>query len=147
MISIQTENFNIDKIINELRSSNNSIGAIVTFSGYVRDFKSLHDRAADHLYLEHYEGMTHKSLEDIDNFARSKWNLIDTRIIHRIGSIKLSEPIVLIVVASKHRDDAFDACRYIIDFLKIEAPFWKKEVSNNHSSWVEQKDSDLVKIK
>lgn len=147
MVLIQKDPFVFDNIIMQAKGNNSKIGSIVTFTGYVRDFYDIHEESLDHLIIEHYEGMTYKSLISIEKSAHKKWDLIETRIIHRFGIIKLNESIVFILVASKHRDNSFDACRYIIDHLKTEAPFWKKEVSRNHSSWVKQKDSDLVRVK
>ena len=147
MVLIQQELFSFEEILHDLKSKNNNIGAVTSFIGYVRDFDDNLEDKLDHLEIQHYEGMTQKKLQEIEKTAHKKWDLIETRIIHRVGVIKLNEPIVFILVASKHRDNAFDACRYIIDYLKTEAPFWKKEVSNNHSLWVEQKESDLIKVK
>ena len=147
MILIQEKSFEFEKILLDVKSNNYNIGAIASFIGYVRDFDKNSREQLDHITIEHYEGMTQKALQDIEKSAHKKWNLIETRIVHRVGVIQLNEPIVFILVASKHRDNAFDACRYIIDYLKTEAPFWKKEVSNNHSYWVEQKKSDFLKVK
>ena len=147
MVLIQKEPFSFEEILHDVKSKNNNIGALTSFIGYVRDFEDKPEDKLDHLDIEHYEGMTQKALQEIEKSAHNKWDLIETRIIHRVGVIQLNEPIVFILVASKHRDNAFDACRYIIDYLKTEAPFWKKEVSNIHSLWVEQKESDLVKVK
>jgi len=147
MIIVQNENIEFEKILSEVKDNKNNIGAISTFIGYVRDFEDRPGEQLNHLNIEHYEGMTQKALQEIEKFAHKKWDLLETRIIHRVGVIQLNEPIVFILVASKHRDNAFDACRYIIDYLKTKAPFWKKEVSNNYSWWVDQKESDLVKVK
>ena len=147
MVLIQQKPFSFEEILHDVKSKNNNIGAVTSFIGYVRDFDDNPKDRLDHLDIEHYEGMTQKALQEIEKTAHKKWDLIETRIIHRAGVIQLNEPIVFIIVASKHRDNAFDACRYIIDYLKTEAPFWKKEVSNIHSLWVEQKESDLVKVK
>jgi molybdopterin synthase catalytic subunit len=147
LISVQTDSFSIENILQELKNNNSKIGAIATFIGYVRDFDDELEEKLHHLKIEHYDGMTQKALQEIEKNAHKKWDLIETKIIHRIGVIQLNEPIVFVLVASKHRDNAFDACRYMIDYLKTEAPFWKKEVSNNHSYWVEQKESDLFKVK
>ena len=146
MIIIQKQDIKFEKILREVKGNNN-IGAISSFIGYVRDFEDSQEDKLNHLNVEHYEGMTQKALQQIEKFVHKKWDLIETIIIHRVGIILLNEPIVFILVASRHRDNAFDACRYIIDYLKTEAPFWKKEVSNNHSLWVEQKESDLLKVK
>lgn len=147
MIIVQKENIEFEKILSEVKDNKNNIGAISTFIGYVRDFEDRPGEQLNHLNIEHYEGMTQKALQEIEKLAHKKWDLLETRIIHRVGVIQLNEPIVFILVASKHRDNAFDACRYIIDYLKTKAPFWKKEVSNNYSWWVDQKESDLVKVK
>ena len=147
MIIVQNENIEFEKILSEVKDNKNNIGAISTFIGYVRDFEDRPGEQLNHLNIEHYEGMTQKALQEIEKLAHKKWDLLETRIIHRVGVIQLNEPIVFILVASKHRDNAFDACRYIIDYLKTKAPFWKKEVSNNYSWWVDQKESDLVKVK
>jgi len=147
MILIQKNFFKFEKIISDIKSNNSNIGAISTFIGYVRDFDNKINEHIIHLEIEYYDGMTQKYLEEIECSAKKKWDLIETIIIHRVGVIKLDEPIVFILVASRHRDEAFEACRYIIDHLKTKAPLWKKEVSNNHSLWVEQKESDLVKVK
>jgi len=147
MIIVQNENIEFEKILSEVKDNKNNIGAISTFIGYVRDFEDRPGEQLNHLNIEHYEGMTQKALQEIEKLAHKKWDLLETRIMHRVGVIQLNEPIVFILVASKHRDNAFDACRYIIDYLKTKAPFWKKEVSNNYSWWVDQKESDLVKVK
>jgi len=147
MIIVQNENIEFEKILSEVKDNKNNIGAISTFIGYVRDFEDRPGEQLNHLNIEYYEGMTQKALQEIEKLAHKKWDLLETRIMHRVGVIQLNEPIVFILVASKHRDNAFDACRYIIDYLKTKAPFWKKEVSNNHSWWVDQKESDLVKVK
>lgn len=147
MVIIQESDILIEKILSDLKSENNHIGAISSFIGFVRDFDQNSTNQLDYIFIEQYEGMTQKSLQEIEKSAHKKWALEDLYIFHRVGLIKLNEPIVFIAVASKHRDDAFDACRYIIDYLKIQAPLWKKEVSNNHSLWVEQKESDLIKVK
>ena len=96
--------------------------------------------------LEHYPGMTEKALNEIELNAKSKWQLEDVYIIHRIGKLKPTEPIVAVVVASEHRKNAFEACEFIIDFLKTEAPFWKKEISDQQiETWVEGRDEDYKK--
>jgi len=147
MIIIQEHPLIINQLILNFKSDNPLIGAVVTFQGYVRDFDNTLNGSIKYLEIEFYEEMTKKELKKIEETAKKKWELIDIAIIHRFGRVSLNEPIVCIIVSSKHRDDAFDACRFIIDYLKIQAPFWKKEVSRNHSSWVEQKKSDLVKVK
>ena len=147
MIKIVNKAFISNDELKMFNLNNSNIGAVVTFSGYVRDFDVTQTLKLTHMTIEHYPGMTEKKLIQIEESARIKWDLKNLLIIHRVGDINLNEKIVFIAVSSEHRDNAFDACRYIIDYLKTEAPFWKKEVSSNHSSWVQQKDSDLSKTR
>jgi molybdopterin synthase catalytic subunit len=92
--------------------------------------------------LEHYPGMTEKSLELIATKAREKWKLQNITIIHRIGTLNVNDQIVLVITTSKHRQEAFDSCNFIIDYLKTDAPFWKKELTENNEGWVEARVSD-----
>jgi len=118
----------------------NSIGAIVSFIGKVRDFSE--GSNITKMKLEHYPGMTEKSLISIENEARERWKIQDLRIIHRFGDLLPADQIVLVIVASNHRAQAFLACEFIMDYLKTSAPFWKKELTNTSERWVEHKDSD-----
>ncbi len=111
-------------------------GAVVTFVGRVRDFSGA---ASRRLWLEHYPGMTEKVITDIVAQAQARWPIQKTRVIHRIGELTPGDQIVLVGVSAAHRQDAFDACAFIMDFLKTQAPFWKKE--GDH--WVAAKQSDL----
>jgi molybdopterin synthase catalytic subunit len=116
-------------------------GAIVTFVGKVRDFNQ--GEEVKGLALEHYPGMTEKALADIVAQARGRWPLQECTLIHRIGELRLGDQIVLVGVSSAHRDAAFDACHFIMDFLKTRAPFWKKELTaEGVQRWVEAKESD-----
>ena len=146
-VCIQEDVFNIEKIISLVRKNNSSIGAIVSFIGFVREFdNSKKTKKLLQMDLEHYPGMTEKALNEIELNAKSKWQLEDVYIIHRIGKLKPTEPIVAVVVASEHRKNAFEACQFIIDFLKTEAPFWKKEISDQQiETWVEGRDEDYKK--
>ncbi len=146
-VCIQEDVFNIEKIISLVRKNNSSIGAIVSFIGFVREFdNSKKTKKLLQMDLEHYPGMTEKALNEIELNAKSKWQLEDVYIIHRIGKLKPTEPIVAVVVASEHRKNAFEACEFIIDFLKTEAPFWKKEISDQQiETWVEGRDEDYKK--
>jgi len=145
-ICIQKDLFNIEKIISNLRKNKPSIGAIVSFIGYVRDFnKEINTKKLKHMNLEHYPGMTEKTLIKIELNAKSKWSLEDVFIIHRVGKLLPSDPIVAVVVASQHRKNAFEACEFIIDFLKTDAPFWKKEISDQDELWVENRLEDHQK--
>ena len=111
-------------------------GATASFVGTMRDFND--DEHIESMTLEHYPGMTEKHLEKICADANQKWDLIDTLLIHRIGEIKISDPIVLVCVWSAHRAEAFDACRFIMEDLKSKAPFWKQESTSEGKRWVEK---------
>lgn len=139
-VRVQTEDFNLGAELSKLRYANANIGALVSFVGQVRD--SNDGDAINTLTLEHYPVMTQKSLEAIENEAKKRWQLIDTLIIHRFGTLKPQDQIVLVAITCSHRGDAFKACEFIMDFLKTSAPFWKKEATNQGESWVEAKVSD-----
>ena len=123
-----------------MRLSGQSVGAVVSFIGQVRDLNDGNEIQT--LTLEHYPGMTEKALEAIENEAKARWNVLESRIIHRVGTLKPQDQIVLVAVSSAHRGDAFSACEFIMDFLKSQAPFWKKEATNQGERWVEAKLSD-----
>ncbi len=116
-----------------------AIGAIVTFCGLVREFDK---HKGQGLFLEHYPGMTESVLEDIIRQAQDRWSIINARIVHRIGTLKLGEQIVFVGVNSAHRRDAFQACEFIMDCLKTQAPFWKKALSRNGDYWLEAREQD-----
>jgi len=139
-IRIQSSDFNFGKEIKNLQS-NKIDGAVVCFLGSVRDLKS--KVGLEKLEIEYYPKMAKKVLEETAKKAFKKWNLSQCLIIHRFGKLDVNEPIVLIITQTKHRKDAFRANEYIIDFLKINAPFWKKEHTNKESYWVEQNKKDL----
>ena len=141
LISIQTENFNVGQAHQQLALAAPHIGAIVTFTGLVREFA-----AGDNtdLFLEHYPAMTEKVLLDIIQQAAQRWNIINVHVIHRIGRLSLGEQIVFVGVNSAHRNDAFSAAEFIMDFLKTEAPFWKKEITAQGEHWVDAKNSDAI---
>lgn len=139
-VYVQEDLFDLQGITQQLKKLHNS-GASVTFEGYVRDF-DLGNERLDLLELEHYPGMTEKALLNIESLAMNRWHLDDVCIVHRYGKLKVGEPIVGIVVFAKHRKEAFDACHFIIDFLKTDAPFWKKEITNQQSYWVDAKKID-----
>lgn len=146
MINVQEADFDAAELLAQLRSrleadANANAGAIVTFIGYVRDYAP--DTATQTLHLEHYPGMCERELEDIAATARARWNLADTVIVHRVGSLTRNAQIVFVAAASAHRGDAFRGCEYIIDALKTRAPFWKREtLTSGRSFWVEQRQSD-----
>ena len=138
-IIVQTEDFDLTTEVELIKSTNSSIGAVVSFIGTVRDLIS---ESLVSLSLEHYPGMTEKSLTSIADKARNKWEIESITIIHRVGTLGIGDQIVLVITSSKHRQAAFDSCNYIMDFLKTDAPFWKKEVSDKEEKWVGKRESD-----
>ncbi|APR68611.1 molybdenum cofactor biosynthesis protein MoaE [Thalassolituus oleivorans] len=139
-IKVQTDDFNIADEYQALCAQNTEAGAIVFFSGLVRDRNEGSDVTG--LFLEHYPGMTERSLEDIVKQARLRWPILQVRLIHRVGQLDINDQIVFIGVSSVHREAAFDACRFIMDFLKTEAPFWKKETRTDGHHWIESQTKD-----
>ena len=140
MISIQPEDFDAAAEYQTLRDSGAGTGAIVVFTGLVRDSGDKPDVRG--LYLEHYPGMTEAVIEDLIRQAAERWDVRKARVIHRVGRLELSDQIVFVGVASTHRSDSFSACQFIMDALKTSAPFWKKEIMSEGEHWVEQKASD-----
>ena len=141
-IIIQEDSFSISKLILELSEKDN-VGAVVSFSGYVREFSK--EKQLKYMELEHYPGMTEKALESIVQKAKSHWCIEQTTIIHRVGKLLPKDIIVGVIVSSRHRSNAFKACEFIIDFLKTEAPFWKKEISDKGEVWVSERQEDIIK--
>lgn len=139
-VRVQTEDFDIAAEIARLRHGNAKIGAIASFIGLVRDLNE-GDSVAE-MTLEHYPGMTEKALEEIVATACQRWDILEPAIIHRVGTLRPLDQIVLVVVASAHRGEAFAACEFLMDYLKTRAPFWKKEQTPSGSRWVEARDSD-----
>ena len=140
-VSIQTEDFNQESEYSALRARSKKIGAIVTFCGLVREFD---EHAGYGLYLEHYPNMTENILEGIIQTAKHRWNIFDAHIIHRIGKLTLGDQIVFVGVNAPHRGEAFSACEFIIDFLKTEAPFWKKALNHSGDYWIEANKKDVT---
>ena len=141
-IIIQEDSFSISKLILELSEKDN-VGAVVSFSGYVREFSK--EKQLKYMELEHYPGMTEKALESIVQKAKSHWDIEQTTIVHRVGKLLPKDIIVGVIVSSRHRSNAFKACEFIIDFLKTEAPFWKKEISDKGEVWVSERQEDIIK--
>ena len=139
-VRVQTEDFDIGAAIAQLREGNTGIGAIATFVGTVRDLND--DAAITGLSLEHYPGMTEAALAEIVADAKARFAIHDAVVIHRVGALAPGDQIVLVAVASAHRGSAFDACEFIIDYLKTRAPFWKKERLSHGERWVEARASD-----
>ena len=138
---VQREDFDAGAEIARLRANNPKIGAVASFIGIVRDLNE--GAAVGSITLEHYPGMTDKALTSIAEQAKTRWNLLDVLIIHRIGTLAPTDQIVLVVTSSSHRGDAFAACQFVMDYLKTEAPFWKKEVTAEGTRWVDARDSDI----
>ena len=139
-VRIQAEDFDLSAEVAQLRAANPKVGAIVTFLGTVRD---LNDGASvAEMELEHYPGMTEQSISAIIEQAKKRWPVSGALVIHRIGPLKPMEQIVLVAVTGAHRGEAFAACEFIIDYLKTEAPFWKKEQTPAGARWVDARVSD-----
>ena len=135
MIKIQKKDFNIDEEIKLLKDKYSNVGAVNIFVGYVRDYNDNKD--VKYLNLEVYKDMAIKELTKIKDQAFLKWNLVDCLVLHRYGKLEVNEKIVLVVCLSEHRKDSFESCKFIMDYLKKNAPFWKKEFYKNGSSWLE----------
>ena len=137
-ILIQASDFDVSAELAELRAAQTQVGALVSFVGVVRA-----DEGITQLELEHYPGMTEKSLAEIAQQAAQRWAIRDVAIIHRVGVIRAGEQIVLVAVAGQHRGTAFAACEFIMDYLKTDAPFWKKEYGPDGVRWVDARSTDL----
>lgn len=134
MIKIQKKNFNIEDEIQIIKDNHTSIGAANTFIGYVRDLNNNQD--VKYIDLEVYNEMAFRELNKIEKKAIIKWDLIDCLIIHRYGKLHVNDKIVLVACFSKHRNNSFEACRFIMDYLKKDAPLWKKEYYSEGSNWL-----------
>lgn len=141
-VRVQEHDFDVGAELALMRGQRSDIGAMVSFVGLVRDSGITANGNVSNMRLEHYPGMTEKALEAIIERAKTRWNMIDALIVHRVGLLQLSEQIVLVAVASPHRGDAFAACEFMMDCLKTDAPFWKKEQTEQGAHWVEAKSSD-----
>ena len=139
-VRVQEADFDVGEALESLTRGRRDVGAVASFVGLVRD---ANDGAnVSGMTLEHYPGMTEKALEDICAQAHARWNLIDTLVIHRVGALKPGDRIVLVGVSGAHRGEAFEACEFIMDYLKTRAPFWKREDTPHGSRWVEARASD-----
>ena len=139
-VKVQSQDFDISTEIANLRAADKRVGAVVSFVGTVRDIND--NAAVSTLTLEHYPGMTEASLAAIIKRARARFDIYDCLIIHRFGELLPCDQIVLVVVSSAHRGDAFAACEFVMDYLKTEAPFWKKEQTPQGARWVDARTSD-----
>ena len=140
-IRVQKEDFNLQEEYQKLVQDSCASGAALIFVGLVRDFNQGHD--VKQLYLEHYPEMTEKSLLGIAKKAQDRWPIDRIVLIHRVGKLHLNEQIVLVGTASSHRESAFDATRFMMDYLKTEAPFWKKEITPQGQRWVDAEMKDM----
>ena len=139
-IRVQAEDFDVAREIAAMRAGDARVGAVASFIGTVRD---VNDAATvSTLTLEHYPGMTEKALEAIVGEARARFDIFDALVIHRVGELRPTDQIVLVVVTGAHREAAFDACRFLMDYLKTRAPFWKKERTPTGARWVDARASD-----
>ena len=139
-VRVQIEDFDVSQEMLALRKKNPKVGAVASFVGVVRDLNDGEDVST--LELEHYPGMTERALELIVNEAKTRWDIYDTLIIHRVGALEPLDQIVLVIVTSAHRGESFKACEFLMDYLKTRAPFWKKEQTSSGERWVEARASD-----
>src|ERR1700682_1559850 len=139
-VRVQSLDFDVGAEVTAMRRGNPKIGAIASFVGVVRD---LNDGAnVAEMTLEHYPGMTEKALEKIVEEATARWDIYDALVVHRVGTLKPTDQIVLVTVASAHRGEAFQACEFLMDYLKTRAPFWKKEKTPEGGRWVDARSTD-----
>ena len=146
-VFIQTEDFDLSQVIADLRANDARVGAVCTFLGTVRDRNMAPTQVATEpdvltMELEHYPGMTEKAIEDMIDAAHSRFDIFGARIIHRIGLLRPTDQIVLVAVTSAHRGESFKACEFLMDYLKTQAPFWKKEQTAEGANWVDARVSD-----
>lgn len=142
-IRVQEAPFDLGAEANAFAARQSGMGAIVTFTGIVRDLGG----TLDHMQIEHYPGMTGKAVRSIAEDAHTRWDLGGSLIIHRYGRLAPDDMIMMVATASRHRKDAFEAAMYLMDYLKSRAPFWKKEATGSDASWVDARDEDDEALK
>ncbi len=142
-VRVQSEPFDTGAELNSFAQDRTDVGAVVSFTGVVRDTKG----DLQEMLIEHYPGMTQSAITKIANEAVQRWALADVLVIHRYGPLKPGEPIMMVATASAHRAVAFEAADFLMDYLKSRAPFWKKEVTSEGANWVEAKDADEDALK
>ena len=140
IIRVQRDDFDTAGLQRELTAGREDVGAIASFIGLVRNREG---DPLEAMELEHYPGMTEAALRKIAEQAMARWDLLDLAVIHRVGVLRPGDQIVLVMVLSAHRGDAFAACEFIMDYLKTDAPLWKKETGNRGSDWVKARKSDV----
>src|SRR5690606_374438 len=145
MVIVQEADFDVAQLMQGLRErSAGKTGAVVTFTGYVRDYAE--NAATESLFLEHYPGMCEREIEDLCATAKSRWDVHECVVVHRVGELHNTDQIVFVAASSAHRGDAFKACEFIIDALKTRAPFWKREtLASGERFWVQQRSADTLK--
>ena len=148
MVRVQTEAFDVAAEIAALHGHDGRVGAVCSFLGTVRDLKPVtsSEQALTALELEHYPGMTEQALQTMVDAAMARFDILGARIVHRVGVLKPLEPIVLVLVSSAHRGESFKACEFLMDYLKTQAPFWKKEHTSSGGRWVDARVSDDVAL-
>ena len=139
-VSIQTQDFNLSKEVEQLRKDDKGVGAICTFTGTVRDQND--GLKVSSMELEHYPGMTEKAIEAMIDDALERFDIFAARVVHRVGLLQPLDQVVLVAVTSKHRAESFKACEFLMDYLKTQAPFWKKEVTPSGARWVDARVTD-----
>ena len=143
-VSIQTEDFNLSQEVEQLRAGDKRIGAVCTFTGTVRDGND--GLSVSSMELEHYPGMTEKAIEAMIDEAMVRFGIFGARVVHRIGVLQPLEQVVMVAVTSAHRGTSFQACEFLMDYLKTQAPFWKKEQTPHGARWVDARVSDDVAL-
>lgn len=144
-VRVQTADFDAGAEIAKLRAGDGRIGAVASFVGVVRDLNE--GDTVSEMTLEHYPGMTEKALEKIVAEAKSRWDIYDALVIHRVGTLRPTDQIVLVVTTSAHRGEAFRACEFLMDYLKTAAPFWKREQTPAGARWVDARESDDAAVR
>lgn len=139
-VRVQHEDFDVGAEIARLRAANPKVGAVASFIGVARDMNE--GESINTLTLEHYPGMTERALQTICDQAHARWSLLDICVIHRVGELKPLDQIVFVGVTSSHRADAFAACQFVMDYLKTEAPLWKREERTSGAAWVDARATD-----
>lgn len=139
-VSIQTEDFDLSAEVAKLRSQDGRVGAVCSFVGTVRD--SNDGTSVASMELEHYPGMTEQAIESMIDAAHARFDILGARVVHRVGLLQPLDQIVLVVVTSSHRGESFKACEFLMDYLKTQAPFWKKEQTPQGARWVDARSSD-----
>jgi molybdopterin synthase catalytic subunit len=144
-ISVQTQDFDVGREYAELTAGDTAAGAVVFFVGRVRDLNNARDVTS--MSLEHYPGMTEKILQQIMDETKTRWDLIAAHVVHRVGELQMGDQIVFVGVTSAHREHAFQAAEFLMDYLKTRAPFWKKESTTGEVTWVDAKEGDEVRAR